>query len=77
MNGGSVFDLQKFLGHTDIQMTMRYAHHSMEHLQKAIDKFSLGQQNETDIFNHSQNTSLLSIDEPKTQFNQILTSVAN
>lgn len=43
MNGGSIFDLQKILGHTDIKMTMRYAHFSREHLQKAIEGFELGQ----------------------------------
>lgn len=43
MNGGNVFDLQKILGHTDIKMTMRYAHYSPEHLQKAILGFELGE----------------------------------
>ena len=42
MNGGSVFDLQKILGHTIINMTMRYAHYSQEHLQKAMSNFNLG-----------------------------------
>lgn len=42
MNGGNIYDVQKFLGHTDISMTTRYAHHSMEHLQAAMMKFSLG-----------------------------------
>lgn len=42
INGGSIYDLQKFLGHTDIQMTTRYAHHSMDYLQKAMSGFSLG-----------------------------------
>lgn len=36
MNGGNVFDLQKILGHTDIKMTMRYAHFTPEHLQGSI-----------------------------------------
>lgn len=48
MNGGNVFDLQKILGHTDIKMTMRYAHYSRDHLQKAMLGFSLGEdQNES------------------------------
>lgn len=42
INGGNIYDLQKFLGHTDIQMTTRYAHHSMEYLHKAMSGFSLG-----------------------------------
>lgn len=41
-SGGKIEDLQKILGHTNITMTMRYVHHSSEHLQGAMDKFSLG-----------------------------------
>lgn len=36
MNGGNVFDLQKILGHTNIEMTMKYAHYSKDHLSKAM-----------------------------------------
>jgi len=36
MNGGNLFDLQKILGHTQINMTMRYAHFSPDHLQSSI-----------------------------------------
>lgn len=46
MNNGNVFDLQKILGHTDIKMTMRYAHYSPEHLQRAMQGFELGYSNE-------------------------------
>jgi site-specific recombinase XerD len=37
MNGGSIYDLQKILGHTKVEMTMIYAHHSPEHLKGAIE----------------------------------------
>lgn len=36
MNGGNIYDLQKILGHTDMKMTMRYAHLSPTHLKEAI-----------------------------------------
>jgi integrase len=37
MNGGEIFKLQKLLGHTDIKMTMRYAHLSPEHLHDSVE----------------------------------------
>lgn len=43
MNGGSIYDLQKFLGHTSIVMTQVYAHQSMDYLQSAMKGFGLGQ----------------------------------
>ncbi|WP_455268754.1 phage integrase [Rahnella aceris] len=36
MNGGNIIVLQRILGHTDIKMTMRYAHFSPNHLEDAI-----------------------------------------
>lgn len=36
MNGGNILVLQHILGHTDIKMTMRYAHFSPNHLEDAI-----------------------------------------
>jgi integrase len=36
MSGGNVFDLQKLLGHTKIEMTMIYAHLSPNHLQGSL-----------------------------------------
>lgn len=35
MKGGNIFDLQKILGHSSIDMTKRYAHLSSEHLLEA------------------------------------------
>ena len=42
MNGGNLYDLQKILGHTQIEMTMRYAHLSPDHLASAINIVSFG-----------------------------------
>lgn len=36
MNGGNIIVLQKILGHTDIKMTMRYAHFAPDHFEDAI-----------------------------------------
>jgi site-specific recombinase XerD len=36
MNGGNILVLQKFLGHTDIKMIMRYAHFAPNHLEEAV-----------------------------------------
>lgn len=36
MNGGNIYDLQKILGHSTLEMTQRYAHMSPAHLEKAI-----------------------------------------
>ena len=37
MNGGNVYDLPKILGHTKVDMTMKYAHLSPQHLRKAVE----------------------------------------
>lgn len=36
MNGGNILVLQKILGHSDIKMTMRYAHFAPDHLGDAL-----------------------------------------
>ena len=36
MNGGNILVLQRILGHTDIKVTMRYAHLAPEHLADAM-----------------------------------------
>ncbi|MFU0445244.1 tyrosine-type recombinase/integrase [Pseudocitrobacter faecalis] len=43
MNGGNILVLKEILGHTDIKMTMRYAHFAPSHLQEAITLNPLGQ----------------------------------
>lgn len=36
MNGGNILVLQRVLGHTDIKMTMRYAHFAPDHLEETL-----------------------------------------
>ena len=63
MNGGNIYDLQKFLGHTSIVMTQVYAHQSQEYLQTAMKGFNLG--------------SCSSEDSSSDKFNQNLTIFEN
>ena len=36
MGGGNILVLQRILGHSDIRVTMRYAHFAPDHLEDAI-----------------------------------------
>jgi integrase len=38
MRGASLSDVKEILGHSDMKMTMRYAHLSPAHLRRAVDK---------------------------------------
>ena len=42
MNGGDILSLQKILGHSSIQMTMRYSHLSPDHLALAMKVVNWG-----------------------------------
>jgi len=42
MNGGSLYDLQKLLGHARFEETQRYAHVAPEHLAKTVNIVSFG-----------------------------------
>lgn len=46
MNGGNILVLQRVLGHTDIKMTMRYAHFAPDHLEETIRFNPLATKNE-------------------------------
>lgn len=37
INGGNILVLQRVLGHTDIKMTMRYAHFMPHHLDEVLN----------------------------------------
>jgi site-specific recombinase XerD len=42
MNGGNILTLQRILGHSDIKMTMRYAHLAPDHLRDAVTLGPMG-----------------------------------
>ena len=41
MNGGSLFELQKILGHSDQKMTLRYSHFTPDHLQSSLQYMNM------------------------------------
>ncbi|MGE6980754.1 phage integrase [Kluyvera intermedia] len=49
MNGGNILVLQKILGHTDIKMTMRYAHFAPNHFEEALRLNPLNNINKREI----------------------------
>ncbi len=49
MNNGNIYDLQKILGHSDMKMTMKYAHLSPEHLLAASNIVSFNGGNVEDL----------------------------
>lgn len=61
MSGRSLYDLQKILGHSKMEMTLRYAHFSPDHLKSAIAGFNLGLDEENKSYPKStQNAELVS-----------------
>jgi len=38
MNGGHILTLQKVLGHSDLKLTMRYAHLAPDYLEEVVEK---------------------------------------
>ncbi len=48
MNGGNILVLQRILGHSNLTMTMRYAHLAPEHLQEAKALNPLARLSKTD-----------------------------
>lgn len=56
MKGGNIYDLQKLLGHTKVEMTMKYAHLSPQHLRKVVDtvRFSAEGDNSVSPFSAPQ-----------------------
>jgi integrase len=61
MGGGNLYDLQKILGHTKIEMTMRYAHLSADHLATAINVISFSGTTDNNISKLEVNRPVLGL----------------
>ena len=63
MNGGNIYDLQKILGHSSLEMTQRYVHLSPAHLENAIRiiSFSGESENHNPLVIQSDETSRISV----------------
>lgn len=57
MNGGNIYDLQKILGHTSLEMTQRYAHLAPEHLVLAANIVRFGEKHLSD--EHRRNLAVV------------------
>lgn len=59
MSGVGVKVLQELLGHSSLEMTMRYAHLSPEHRQEAVEKLSFGENvvNDGHLYGHQTGVS--------------------
>lgn len=62
MNGGNIYDLQKILGHSSLEMTQRYAHLSPLHLERAIR--IVGFSGEEQVLNKQSNPDIIQNSEP-------------
>lgn len=61
MNGGNIYDLQKILGHSSLEMTQRYAHLAPEHLVQASNVVSFGASLQKRSFENRANTEPSSV----------------
>lgn len=69
MNSGSIYELQQILGHSKIDMSMRYTHHSPEFLARSSKHMDFGIKDEskikTNLVNFNQPNHFLTIQDGK------------